>query len=81
MVYVGINVFLNVTQAAIMLRSYRGNAGPDNGLVEKVKTKVHEYNIDFFDREAVYKTLDKCCFPKVLKEAYETERTHTKQKF
>ena len=40
-------------------------------LIEQALNKLKEYNIDLNDREAAYQCFDRCCFPKILKEAYE----------
>jgi len=68
---VAISVSSNVRQAGITL----GRA--DSSLIlltNQALGKLKEYNINFEDREAAYHCFDKCCFPKILKGAYEIER-------
>jgi hypothetical protein len=68
---VEISVSSNVKQAGITL----GEA--DRILIlltRKALGKLKEYNINFEDREAAYQCFDRCCFPKILKGAYEIER-------
>lgn len=43
-------------------------------LIEKALKKLKEYKIDIENREAAYQCFDRCCFPKILKGAYEVAR-------
>lgn len=67
-----ISVSLNVKQAGTTLDE------ADRSLIllaRKALGKLKEYNINLNDRDAAYKCFDRCCFPKILKGAYEIERS------